>query len=372
VIKIAYIIDTIETPSAGTEQQLLMLLDNLDRQKFAPYLICLRNSRLLESQSFDFPVHILNIDKLLSAEFIQGIKKFKALHKAEKFDIVQAFFPDANIFGVIAARLAGVKVILAGRRNIGDTLTSMQLRALRLIRRYTTQYVANSRAAANMAEKLEGIDPKKIEVIYNGMYLDRFESISPEMRHACRQEWKVGDEEILIGLVANLRPVKNVEALIDAAAKLIERHSNLKFVVVGEGELRESLQARIDGAGLAQRFNLAGRYDDIIPCLAAFDIAVLCSKAEGFSNSLIEYMAAGLPVVASDVGGNSEAVKHGETGLVYSLSQPDGLAYSLTQLVDNRPLARNMGEKAKKASFEFYNVSTYIENHQNLYAGLKV
>jgi glycosyltransferase involved in cell wall biosynthesis len=370
MIKIAYIIDTFYNPTAGTEQQLLMLLNNLDRKRFAPCLICLRDSPWLKSQSFDFPVFIINYRKLLSLSFVNFIRQFSRLHKIEKFDIVQTFFPDANIAGVVASRLVGVPTILASRRNIGDSLAGFQLSILRFLKRYTTGYLANAKAVAEITSSLEGVEPEKIEVIYNGMYLNRFESISPELKARQRAQWGIEENELLIGLVGNLRPVKNIGFLIKAAAELCRVHSNLKFVVIGEGPDRGILQKEIDDLGLDSRFRLAGSFNDVIPCLAAFDIGVLCSKAEGFSNSVIEYMAAGLPVVASDVGGNAEAISHKENGMIYALDSPNGLIDSLAYLIENKEIAREYGRKARAAAMKKYAVSTYVINHEEFYLNM--
>jgi len=370
MIKIAYIIDTIDNPAAGTEQQLLMLLNNLNKERFAPYLICLGDSPWLKSQSFNFPIYVFDIRKIISLGFVNFIRQFKRLHKIENFDIVQTFFADANIAGVIAARMAGVKVILASRRNIGDALTNLQLYALRFIKRYTNKFLANSRAAARKAMELERIKPERIEVIYNGLDLDKFRSISPELRARQRAEWGIGENEILIGLVANLRPVKNIGALIEAASRLTTTFPTLKFAVVGEGQLRVDLQKRINSADLGECFKLVGRHGDIVPCLAAFDIAVLCSRAEGFSNSLIEYLAAGLPVVASDVGGNAEAISHKENGLVYSLNEPGGLVNSLGYLINNKEIAKGYGRNAKAAAMAKYPIENYVKNHEEFYSNL--
>lgn len=367
MIKIAFLIDTIESPSAGTEQQLLMLLNNIDRTRFAPFLLCLRNSPWLSAQKFPFPVAVFDITKIASFGSIKFIRAFRHLQAREKFDIVQTYFTDANIAGVITAKLAGVKTILASRRNTGDRLSALQLKALRFLVRYTTKYIANSQAIANTTCEVEGATPEQIEVIYNGMYLERFKSISPPMRARQRAQWQVGENEILIGIVANLRPVKNIESLILSAAILTKKFSNLKFIGVGEGPHRQILHEQIDSLNLSDRFKLVGRYDNIIPCLSAFDIGVLCSKAEGFSNSLIEYMAAGLPIVASDVGGNVEAVGHGKTGLIYSLNNPHGLTDALSQLIEKRQFASDMAAQARKEAFDTYDVFAYIKNHEDFY-----
>ncbi len=367
MIKVAYIIDTIYSPNAGTEGQLLMLLNNLDRSRVEPYLVCLHDSEWLSKQSFDFGYSIIDFNKILSFDTPRFISQFKELHKQERFDIVQVFFIDANIIGVMAAKSAGIKGIIASRRNAGDRHSALQMNALRFLRRYTTKYLANSEGIARTTMELEGAPREQIEVIYNGMYLDKFKKMTPEMRSTMRREWEVGEDDILVGLVGNLRAVKNIESLIDAAARLQAVNDKVRFVVVGEGGRRESLQGKINDAGLTQRFKLVGRYGDVIPCLAAFDIGVLCSKAEGFSNSIIEYMAAGLPVVASDVGGNKEAVEHKKTGYIYSLSDPDGLFVNLSKLIESKELISLMGDLGREKAMANYDVSKYIESHHEFY-----
>ncbi|HKK21405.1 MAG TPA: glycosyltransferase, partial [candidate division Zixibacteria bacterium] len=146
--------------------------------------------------------------------------------------------------------------------------------------------------------------------------------------------------------------------------------ANLKFVIVGEGPLHEELQQYIYRNGVWEIFKLAGRREDIVPCLAAFDIGVLCSEGESFSNSLIEYMAAGLPVVASEVGGNSEAIEHGKTGLLYSIEDKGGLIDRLREIIQNPPLADTLGKQARESAFANYEQKVILKQHEDFYERL--
>jgi glycosyltransferase involved in cell wall biosynthesis len=370
MIKIAYIIDTIISPTAGTEKQLLMLLHELDRDEFEPTLICLRNSSWMKQQTFPFRVEILNLRSLLSLSFIRAIWRFRRLHRLHTFDVVQTFFVDANMFGTIAARLSGIKTIISSRRNIGYWHTPLHRFILRLLKIWTPYYLANSQSGAETAIEVEGINPYDITVIYNGLDLDTFTNIPEDTGKAQRRTWGIDGSDILIGLVANLRPVKNIESLIDAAAILVGEFQSLRFVVIGEGPLRESLQERIDRLGIGERFHLVGTHNDIVRCLAAFDIAVLCSKSESFSNSLVEYMAAGLPAVASDVGGNSEALKHQESGLLYSTGDQLGLLRELRNLLQDRTNARQLGVAARETAFSRFGMATCIKSYEKYYKQL--
>jgi len=369
-IKIAFVIDTIETPAAGTERQLLLLLNNLDKTRFEPYLICLRNSSWLKEQNFFFPVIILNLKSLFSLKFISSLFKFRRLYKEKRFDIIQTFFKDTNVFGTVAAKFAGCPVIISSRRNIGYWHSKFDIKILRFLRRWTSHYLANSNTAKEQTVMVEKVSSEKIKVIYNALDLEKFKDINPALRTKQRQLWKIEDNEILIGSIANLRKVKNIDAIITAATKLCQNFSNLKFVVIGEGEEREHLQKLIKMNSLTEKFLLPGRYENIIPCLAAFDIAVLVSSSESFSNVLIEYMAAGLPIVASDVGGNSEAIVDNESGLLYRLANPDELVKSVTRIINDRELTDKLKTNARKRAWENYRKEEIIQQYEDYYSAL--
>ncbi|HKK21279.1 MAG TPA: glycosyltransferase, partial [candidate division Zixibacteria bacterium] len=214
-LKIAYIIDAIETPSAGTEKQLLTMLHGLDRQRVEPYLVCLHDSEWMQSQQFDFPFVNLNVHSLFGLPFLKGLRKFKQLHKQEQFDIVQTFFKDGNIFGTFAARYARCPVVISSRRNTGYWHDHKHIRMLRFLRRWTTLYLANSQAAALSTCEIELVDKDRTAVIYNALDLERFMKFDRQQRGSQREKWNVGDDEILVGAIANLRPVKKLDTLIE-------------------------------------------------------------------------------------------------------------------------------------------------------------
>ncbi len=366
-LRIGYVIDTIETPAAGTEKQLLMLLNNLDREKFLPYLICLRNSEWLNKQQFTFPVMVYDVQAITSFNMLHFLRRFIRFLKEEKLDIVQTFFVDANIFGTLGAKLAGVPVILSSRRNMGDWHNRKHVIALRFLRRWTSHYVANSQAAAQKTIEVEGVSPEAMSVFYNGLELQRYENLTDELREKQRREWGVKPEEILVGTVANLRPVKNVASFISAAARLAPEFPSLKFVAVGDGYERPVLEEQVARLGLTGIFHFAGRLTDTVPCLAAFDIAVMCSKFESFSNALIEYMAAGLPIVASRVGGNAEAVEHEVTGLLYDIDDEHGLENGVRRLLTDREFALSLGKAAKEKAAGSFSREAYVKTHEEFY-----
>ncbi|MBD3401584.1 glycosyltransferase [candidate division GN15 bacterium] len=372
MIRIAYVIDWIYSPEGGTERQLLMLLNGLDRSKFTPHLVHLRDTDYLTNTEFSFPVHKIAVNKILSPGALRGLREFRKLHERERFDIVQTLFIDANVFGTVAAHYAGCKPIISSRRNIGYWHDTKQVATLRFLRRWTDHYLANSEAATAKTVETEGVGRERITIIRNGLELDKFNRINPELRAEQRAEWGIEADDFVIGAVANLRKVKNIESLMRSAVELIKDHDHLKFVWVGRGwdGEHEYYLDLVTEMGLDRRFFFPGPSDDVVRALAGFDIGVLCSQSESFSNSLVEYMAAGLPVVASDVGGNSEAIDHEQTGLLYPVEDQAALTASLRRLLDNPDFAEQLGTAARKDAHATYTREAMLRRHEEFYTSL--
>jgi|WetSurMetagenome_2_1015567.scaffolds.fasta_scaffold80677_2 L-malate glycosyltransferase len=368
MINIAYIIDEIPSPTGGTEGQLVMLLRNLDRKKFRPFLVCLRPSAWLTDAQLDTPILVLSLNRLFGINAIRKLFTFRKFCRRNKIDIVQTFFVDANIFGTVAGRFAGVKAIISSRRNLGYWHNRRQISILRFLGRWTNYYLANSHAVVEKTVAIEGARHGKIGLIYNGLDLEKYRSLSSQMREKQREDWHIKIDELLIGALANLRPVKRIDLFIRVAADLIKEFPHLKFVVVGDGPEKEALLNLINESGLNDKFLLAGTFADTLPCLCAFDIGVLCSRSESFSNSLIEYMAAGLPSVASDVGGNGEAITDGQTGLLFPVDESDKFKEALRRLIREREFAGQLGQKAKEEAFAKYAVEICIDKHEQFYS----
>ncbi len=365
MIKIAYVIDWIYSPYGGTERQLLMLLNGLNRKLFLPHLIYLRDTDYLSNTKFDFPLTKIPIKKLFSIDFTRGMRIFGELQKQEKFDIVQTFFNDSNVFGTLAAHIAGCKKIISSRRNIGYWHNRSNVVILRFLRRWTDHYLTNSQAAANKTVHTEKVSPDRITIIKNGLEIEKFKQ-SLKNRIQQRSEWGLDDSHTIIGVVANIRPLKNIESLIASAEELVPEFDKIRFVWVGWGS-REPYIELVKTKGLARHFLFPGPTSEVAKCLNAFDIGVLCSKSESLSNSLIEYMAAGLPIVASKVGGNSEAITHGQTGMLYSIDKPEELTKYLLLLLSDQSLAKSLGNKARLVAESFYDKKIMLKHHENFY-----
>jgi glycosyltransferase involved in cell wall biosynthesis len=189
--------------------------------------------------------------------------------------------------------------------------------------------LANSRVAAETIRDVEAVPHRKMYVAYNGIDLSKFSRLD-ELRDHARKMLGFGPDDIVVGNISGFREVKGIPQFVDAARIVLEKEPRMRFLAVGDGTQYGLVVERIRQYGLEDRFYLAGQQTDVLPYLAAMDIGVLSSLAEGFSNSLLEYMASGLPSVATEVGGNREALEG--AGILVPPDDPKALAEAILEL----------------------------------------
>lgn len=361
-VRVCFLID--ELAPAGTESQLLALIRNLDRRRVLPYLCLLRGdkpaSQALEPD--DCPILRLHVGALRHPATLLKAGRFLRLLRRERIDVVQTYFPDSSYFGIPVAWLAGVKHRLRTRNNIGHAQTPLHRRLGRALNVFTTRTIANCAAARQALLEAEQPRPETVAVLENGVDLNRFSGIPPLTVQALR--------EPRIGVVANLRSVKGLEEFVQAAARIRSRHPRTVFAVAGEGELRTDLERQVEAAGLTGRFELLGCVADVPGFLAKLDVAVLCSHAEGMSNALLEYMAAGRPIVATAVGATPDLIADGVHGLLVPPRDAGRLATAIGRLLDDRALAQRLGAAARRRALERYSREAMVRRFEEFYLSL--
>lgn len=372
MINVAYVIDSIDSPYAGTENQLLQTIKRIDRSRVQPHLICLRKSDWWASQAFDFPSASMNFRSLKGLDYFRGRRRFREFCRSHDIHIVQTFFHDANLVGTLWARAAGIPIVIASRRNLGSGYwhNRREIAILRWLRGKTDHYITNSAAAANEAIQVERLDPQRVTVIPNGINPDDYSRPDDATIAATRQRWGFGQEHIVVGAVANLRPIKNLPFFIRCASKIAPRFPQARFVIIGEGNQRDELQRLAESLGLGDRLLLAGRSSTVASDLYGFDIAVLCSKGESLSNSLMEYMATGRPVVASDVGGNAELITSAELGHIYSPDDERDFVDAVGRYLESKALRDEAGLAGRESIRQRCCWETTLGRLIELYEGL--
>jgi len=350
--------------AAGTELHCVGLARGLDRLKFFPYMVLLKPdpSSLDDPDGFPCDVTKLGIGSLLGLSSLRSLMRLAAELRRRKIDLVQTFSPDSTYFGLLAAKMAGVPVVVRALRNTGYWMRPRDRRLQSICSKFIDWNIANSEAAARSAERI-GVGPSKVSVILSGIDTSLFADVDPVLGSS------IGGEAH-VGIVANLRPVKNLEVFIAASARLTETHRKVRFIIAGEGPDRAHLEKRIRNLGLAETVELRGRVDDIPSFLETLDVAVLCSSSESLPTVVIEYMAAGRPIVATNVGGVSELIRDEATGLLVPSDNPEALAAAIDRLLADREMASRLGRAARQEAERSYTHERQQRQHCELWARL--
>ena len=345
----------------GTERQMTELIRRLDPGRFRVHVACFERAgawlpRVAEHAAsiVEFPIRGF-ARPATAAQFLA----FARWCRRERLAVVQTCDLYANIFGLPGAALAGVPVRIGSRRELNPDKTSGQIRLQRQAYRCATKVVANSAAARGILEH-EGLASGSIAVIPNGIDATAF----PARSRAARPLRT-------IITVANLRPEKHHETLIGAAGLLAGELPDLRFLVVGDGPRRGELEAMARARGVEHRLTFLGHREDVPQLLGDADLFVLPSRSEAFPNGAIEAMAAGLPVIASAVGGLLDLIEPERTGLLVEPGDPVALANAIRRLAGDPDLAARIGEAAQAEAQRRYSFTRMVEAFEDLYlAGL--
>jgi len=368
-LRLAFLIDAIYSPTAGTERQLLLLLDGLDRREFEPRLCVLQRSAWLDSEFHLCPVRVLSLGSFKSPISWWRILRFALWLRGERVDILQVHFTDSSKVGILAAWLGRVPGIVATRKNQGYWMTGRELVLQKALNRIPEVFVANSEATRQWAQQTEGISLDRIRVIPNGLAGDPI-PVSDERRAVARELLGLPSGASVAGIVANLRPVKRIDVFLRAAAIVAKEIPATRFVVVGEGDERIKLEALCVKLGLTDRVMFLGRRSDVMEILPAFDVGVLSSDSESFSNAVVEYMAAGLAVAATDVGGCREALGDSPAGALVPPSDSERLGKALVRLLaDESALAYARSQHPMRVQ-DLFSRDRYIAAYSELYRDL--
>lgn len=354
----------------GSERQ---FIERLRRhpQGFTPVVACFERTGALLPQVLELgfqPIEFPLGGSLMSANTAAQTARIAALIKERGVKLVHCTDFNTNLVGLAAARLAGVPCIVS-RVDLGHLRSGFgpwHRRAEKLTSRLSDLVCANAEAVRQLCLREEGCTPEQVVVVRNGLDLPRFDAIAKQPL-APALEVPPGPRVTLVG---NLWPVKGHRVLVEAAAFLAARFPDVRIVCAGEGPERDFLEQRIAELGLAKNVFLVGHRLDVPALLARSDIGVLCSSAEGLSNAIIEAMAARLPVVATDVGGNGELVKDEETGFLVPYGDARALADALGRLLEAPERARAMGEKGRRRVETELSLETMAAAYGELYRGL--
>ena len=363
--------------AGGTERQFLNLVTGLPRDRFEVHLACFRaQGRLCQevraTTLASSPLREYSLRSLRSPAALVQLLSCARYLRRHRIQVVHTTGLYPNVFGVLAARLAGTPAIVASIRDMGHMWSA----SLRTLQRWTCRaadaVVTNAEAVSQRLVD-EGFDRRRITVIRNGLAAA---SKPPGDEPApLRAELGLPPATPLVGTVCRVDRVKNLESFLDAAALVVREHPTVRFLIIGGPQIggedyRAELEQRVECLGLQGRAILTGHRDDVQQLLPQLSVSVLCSHSEGLSNAILESMRAGLPVVATDVGGNPELVEPGVTGFLVPPARPDALASAIRPLLDQPALAARLGAAGRDRIDAAYSLERMVAQTSDLYLSL--
>jgi glycosyltransferase involved in cell wall biosynthesis len=285
--------------------------------------------------------------------------------RRERVDVIHAHMFGSNLWGTIIGRLTRVPIVIAHEHTWsfeGEPLRRLLDREL--IARWSDAFIAVSRTDRRKMVEIERIPPERIRFIPNGIA-----GRTPTPGHDLRAELGIGSGP-LVGAVGALRAQKAYDVLICAAAHLRKAHPDLHMLIAGEGPERPRLQALVRELGLNDVIVMPGRRLDVPEMLAELDVAVCASHFEGSPLAVMEYMEAGLPIVATKVGGIPDLIEDGVHGLLVEPGEPDGLAAAIHDLLNDRIRASALGARARERRRREFDLDVMVGNVEALYEEL--
>lgn len=366
----------------GSERQAVQLTRLLcESGSFRVFVATLDNSGPLRSEIErigidDIPEYPLT--SFRDSNAVAQLRRFVSYLRANNIDLVHTHDFYTNIFGMVAASLARVPVRIASRRESAVRVAKQRM-VERGAYRLAHRVVANCEEVRQQLIRDEGLPAEKVVTLYNGLDMSR---LRIERSNAGASELLAGLElpgngsRRFVTIVANLRAhfpgpnpicLKDHPLFLRAAQRVRQVVPDAAFVIAGEGELLEDTRALAAELGLGSDVYFLGRCERVAELLSVSDVCVLSSSAEGFSNSILEYMAAAKPVVATDVGGAREAVVEGETGFLVRSGDDEAMADRIITLLRDPARARTMGELGRQVVEEKFSSAAQLKRTHQLY-----
>ncbi len=361
----------------GSERQGLQLARLLSETgRYRVILACLDRSGVLLPEAEGLGLGELpefRLNSFNDRNMVTQLRRGVALLKTQSIDVVQTFDFYTNVFGLTAAALARVPLRIGARRETEGHRTPAQRWVERRAFQLAHLVAANSEAVRQELIR-DGVPAAKVVTVYNGVDTNRVAPIAQLNRAALLSSLGLpsDSERRVVTIVANLRsPYKDHPTFIKAARIVSEASPEATFVLAGEGPLIEDMRLMARGLGIEQRTFFVGRCMRVAELLAVSEVCVLSSRAgEGFSNAIVEYMAAARPVVATDVGGAREAIVEGETGWIVAPGDHTALAARIVELLRNPECAREMGEHGRQIVKQKFSREAQLARIESLYQQL--
>ncbi len=367
VVHVLYVVDQLSVLGGG-ERSIIRTIE-AHSSRFHCHLLTFREDVHPEvKRRLSIPVHVI---PLVSTHSISGLIAAWALGKlirSERIDIVHTFFETSDLFAGLVAKLVGVKVLISSRRDMGLLRLRKHHFAYRLMGRAFTRVLAVSEAVRTQVLAADRLAPGRVTTLYTGISPHRLHL--PAKGYDVRRQLAIPASCPVILNVANILPWKGHEDFLRAAAVVYHRIPSVHFVVAGaasDAELFAALLLLRNSLGLRHCFHFLGEVDFVSSLYRVASVFCLLSQTEGLPNVLLEAMAAGVPVVATDTGGTREVVINGETGLLTGVGEPNAAAEHISSLLLSPDLARQMSRKARERVESVFSMEKMMSTLEGIY-----
>jgi L-malate glycosyltransferase len=346
--------------AGGTEHQMTELICRLDRRLFDVHVACLSSRGVLRTRleaasinPTEFPLRSLK-----SFDTVRQLRRFVRWCQDRRVRVVHACDFYSNVFALPAATIARVPIRVGSRRDVTIPDRSPgQMLLQRLSYQLAHRVIANSAAAAERLIE-EGVHPAKVVTISNGLDVERF---------AARKHRASPRGPRVVTTVANLRPGKGHDVLLRAAARLVRRVPGIRFRIIGDGPRRRDLQRQAVALRISSHVDFLGYRSDVPELLRSSDVFALPSLMEASPNALLEAMAAGVPIVATHVGGIPEAIEHERSGILVPPGDDRALAAGIARLMKRPQTAARLADAARQSAASRFSFDRMVREFQQLY-----
>lgn len=356
-----------ELSTGGAQTSLFRILSHLDRNRFSPEVVCLYNGdgpAARGIRALEIPVVDLGMKSKIR---LDALWRFGRILRARRPAILHTWLFHANIPGRVLGRLTGVPIVISSERTMGQE-GMVRRRVNRLTASCADSIVCVSQAVADFASAEIGLPAGKLLVIPNGTDVAQFANLPSQIE--ARKKHNLPIDAVIVGAIGRLHSVKGCSVLVDSFKEINSLFPKTCLLFAGAGPERPRLEAQAGRLGLREKVRFVGDQERIPPLLPAVDIAAIPSFHEGMPNAALEAMAAGVPVVATAVGGTPEVVLDGETGILVPPGDPGALAAAITRLVRNPAERTRLGQAGKRRIFENFSIQVAVRKLERHYCEL--
>jgi len=351
----------------GTDMRIWRLTRGLDTARFEAYLNCYKGEI---DRRYDLD-HLRYCDirykRIRSLGFVRALWQYVRLVRKLGIDVVQASFYEESVVAAMLQHVTGVATIYHKVDEVPVPRGLSNRLAVEYRNRHLDYATTNCNALRGWLEENEHLPMQSTLAILNGVDTCYYRPATPREKEQARAALSLPSGYFIVAAVANLSPRKRLDHLVAAASLVLKRSAQTSFVIVGEGQCRARIEDQIRRLRLEGSVHLLGSREDVRPVLWASDVGALTSDSEGFPNAILEYMAAGLPVVATNVGGICEAVCEGETGYLLPRGDTTAIAERILQLQGDVALSMRMGARGRTRAESVFALSHMVSRYESLY-----